>query len=62
MLDYLDDGVDGGVGDDAVAEIEDVAGLVRVEREAFGYAGFEDLGWSEECDGVEVALHGDAVA
>ena len=62
LVDYLEDGVYGGVGDDAVAEVEDVAGLVVVEGEDFSYAGFEDLGWGEEGDGVEVALHCDAVA
>ena len=45
-LDEVDDAedlVDGGVGDDAVAEVEDVAGAAGGEREDFEDAGFEHL-------------------
>jgi hypothetical protein len=37
------DGVDGGVWDDAVAEVEDVAGAAGGEGEDFEDAGFEDV-------------------
>ena len=42
-VDDAEDGVDGGVGDDAVAEVEDVAGAVGGLREDFFDAGFEHL-------------------
>ena len=61
-LDYFDDVVDGGFGDDAVAEVEDVAGAAVGEREDFFDAGFDDGFGSEEGDGVEVSLHGTGVA
>ena len=54
--DDFDDGFDGGVGDDAVAEVEDVAGAVCGEGEDLFDAGLEDGGRGEEGDGVEVAL------
>ena len=60
-VDDGEDGVDGGVGDDAVAEVEDVAGAVGGRGEDFGDAGVEDFVGGEEGDGVEVALDGDAV-
>jgi hypothetical protein len=56
-VDDAEDGVDGGVGDDAVAEVEDVAGAAGGEREDLEDAGFEDVVGCEEGDGVEVALH-----
>ena len=57
-VDDVEDGVDGGVGDDAMAEVEDVAWAASGLREDFADAGFEDGFGGEECDGVEVALHG----
>ena len=53
-----EDGVDGSGGDDAVAEVEDVAGAVGGGGEDFGDAGCEDVRRGEEGDGVEVALDG----
>ncbi len=60
-LDELDDVFDRGAGDDAVAEVEDVAGAAGGGGEDFGDAGVEDFLRGEEGDGVEVALDGDAV-
>src|ERR1039458_1797816 len=65
VFDLVDDGEDGfdrRVGDDAVAEVEDVAGTAGGGGQDLGDAGFEDGFGGEEGDGVEVALHGDAVA
>ena len=61
MADYLEYGLNRGVGDDAVAEVEDVAGSAGGVGEDFGDAGFEDLFGGEEGDGVEISLHGDGV-
>jgi hypothetical protein len=61
LVDDLEDGVDGGGGDDAVAKVEDVAGAAGGGGEDFGDAGFEDFFGGEEGDGVEVALDGDGV-
>src|SRR5580658_6271270 len=61
-VDDAEDGVYGGVGNDAVAEVEDVAGAAGGEREDLEDAGFEDLFGSEESDRVEVALHGGVVS
>src|ERR1035437_1065091 len=61
LADYLEDGFYWGVGDDAVAEVEDVAGASYGLGEDFGDAGSEDLFGGEESDGVEVALDGDGV-
>jgi hypothetical protein len=58
----LEDGVDRGVGNDAVAEVEDVAGAAGVEGEDFADAGLDDFGRGEEGDGIEVALDGDVWA
>src|ERR1017187_3515349 len=61
LVDDLEDGVDGGGGDDAVAKVEDVAGAAGGGAKDFGDAGFEDLGRGEEGDGVEIALDSDGV-
>ena len=57
-MDDGEDGLDGGGGDDAVAEVEDVAGAAGGGGEDLGDAGVEDFGRGEEGDGVEVALDG----
>ena len=61
-MDDGEDGFDGGGGDDAVAEGEDVAGAAGGGGEDLCDAGAEEIGRGEEGDGVEVALHGDGVA
>ena len=57
----VDDRLDWGFGDDAVAEVEDVAGTAVGGSEDFFDAGFEDGFGGEEANGVEVALHRCAV-
>ena len=47
-----------GFGQDAVAEIEDVAGAAGGEAQNFFGAGFQFLPVGEEQHGVEIALHG----
>src|SRR5579862_8273450 len=48
---------DRGVGHDAVAEIEDVARAPPGGTENLFYTLFQNLDWSKESDGVEIALH-----
>ncbi len=59
-FDDLDNVVDGGTGNDAVAEVEDVTGAAVGEGEDFADAGLEDVEGGEEGDGVKVALDGAA--
>jgi len=58
----LQNSVHGCAGDDAMAQVEDVAGTVRGQLEDFGDAGFEDGFRGEQGDGVEIALNGAAWA
>ncbi len=44
-----------------MAEVEDVSGAAGGGGQDLCDAGVEDLGWSEEGDRIEVALHGDGV-
>ncbi len=62
LVDYGDDVFDWGSGDDAVAEVEDVAGAASGSGEDFLYAGVDDVLRGEEGDWVEVALDGTAGA
>ena len=52
LADYLEDGINWGGGNNAVAQVEDVAGAACGLCEDFGYAGFDDLFGGEEGDRV----------
>src|SRR5687767_5864221 len=56
------DVVHGGVGEDAVAEVEDMAGSALHAVEDLLDAGFEVVPRGEEGNGVEVALDGAVLA
>jgi hypothetical protein len=61
-LDNLNDVVDGGSGNDAMAEVEDMTGAAVGEGKDFADAGLEDIEGGEEGDGVEVPLNSAAGA